>query len=101
MTSLETPRTVYVSIGNSDDRLSQADWARFLRLVINNIKAYASVVHGVWLSAPDSEFQNACVCFQLSSDAAGAELRDQLTMLRMSYHQDAIAWAQVTDTTMI
>lgn len=91
-------RTVYVAVGNSDDRLSQELWAKFVHLVIRTIESYAQRMHGVWFSAPDSPFQNACVCLQLSSATAREELRAKLTRLRVTYGQDAVAWTEFAGT---
>ena len=89
-------RTVYVAVGNSDDRLSQELWAKFVHLVVRTIESYAQRMHGVWFSAPDSPFQNACVCLQLDSATAREELRGELTRLRMTYGQEAVAWTEFT-----
>jgi hypothetical protein len=93
-------RMIYVSIGNSDDRLDQKHWARFAHLVMSTVQRAAREVHGVWWSAPDSPYQNACVGFELhASDVLG--LQSELTVLRQTYGQNAVAWAEVEATVMI
>lgn len=51
-----------IQIGNSDDRLSQNDWAGFVRevrtLLIEEWRD-RSQVHGEWFSLPDQQWQNA------------------------------------------
>jgi hypothetical protein len=85
--------TVYVSIGNSDDKLTQAVWALFWGETQNAICAYADQIHGEWMSAPTSRWQNACTAFDISRDRA-AVLRDTLARLAATYRQDSIAWAE-------
>jgi hypothetical protein len=93
-------RTFYVSIGNSDDKLPQQDWARFAGLVVGRVRRAAREVFGVWWSAPDVPFQNACVGFSLHSTEVIA-LQNELTELRREYAQNSIAWAEVAGTVMI
>lgn len=91
---------VYASIGNSDDRLTQARWSGLARRFENEINQYATRVHGVWYSAPDAPFQNACVCFEIEADDA-AFVRGQLGRVAAAFEQDSIAWAVVQGTEFI
>jgi hypothetical protein len=86
--------TVYASIGNSDDKLTQARWSEFADLFVTIIRAHAVAIHGVWYSRPDAPFQNACVCFEVDEDAV--PLRLELTHLCAEFEQDSIAWAVAT-----
>jgi hypothetical protein len=91
--------TVYISIGNSDDKLSQADWAAFYRSVNLNIRGWAWQIHGQWVSEPASAWQNACWCVEVLSELA-VHLRGELSQLAAQYRQDSIAWA-VAETEFI
>ncbi|WP_367139374.1 hypothetical protein [Saccharothrix sp. HUAS TT1] len=88
--------TVYVSIGNSDDRLTQAQWSRYAEQFVQTVRRHAVRVHGEWFSAPTAPWQNACVAFEIDLDGQAA-LRRTLTALRAEFHQDSIAWAVVRD----
>lgn len=100
MTDQPAPaKTVYASIGNSDDRLTQRRWHEFADLFVTIIRAHASQVHGVWYSRPDAPWQNACVCFEISGDAI--PLRLELTHLAAEFDQDSIAWAVAPATEFI
>jgi hypothetical protein len=50
--------TIYISIGNSDDKLTQFQWASFQNDVSRALDAFGAHIHGQWYSAPDSAFQN-------------------------------------------
>lgn len=95
--TLNPRKTVYVSIGNSDDKLTQADWSNFVTSVEQRVKFRAHVVHGSWRSLPDDPWQNACWCFEISSLAADWLMGD-LKLLACGYGQDSIAWAEVPET---
>lgn len=84
--------TVYVSIGNSDDKLGQAEWSRFWVETDSLIQVKAERVHGQWLSSPTAPFQNACWCFAVALTNVRA-LRLGLTRLAIRYRQNSIAWA--------
>jgi hypothetical protein len=90
--------TVYISIGNSDDKLTQAEWATYLSDVRTTVRV--GRVHGEWYSAPDSPWQNACWCVEVQGEDV-AWLRAQLTKIRTGYRQDSIAWAPTTGTEFI
>lgn len=92
------PVTVYVSIGNSDDKLTQERWAEFTSDVFTVL--HAAKIHGEWYSSPTSRFQNACWCveFQTVGDASKARL--DLRILASVYGQEAIAWA-VAETELL
>lgn len=97
-------RTVYVSIGNSDDKLTQTEWSRFYdavnRAIFDVVKYQGARIHGTWLSLPHEPWQNACWCFDAHDDLFDhvAELREQLRELATEFRQDSIAWAEVSET---
>ncbi|HET9144180.1 hypothetical protein [Actinophytocola sp.] len=101
--------TVYATIGNSDDKLSQARWSNFAAEFVETIRIQADEIHGVWWSEPSSPWQNCCVGFSikdevlpLGSDAPSADrgkdrlrlLQESLTRLREHYGQEAVAWVR-------
>lgn len=92
--------TVYVSIGNSDDHLTQADWSSYVQVVRNLLRQRADQVHGEWYSAPDAAYQNACFCAELN-DADVPVVRQALTEVRKSWRQDSVAWAQTPVTVLV
>jgi hypothetical protein len=94
--SAERKYTVYVSIGNSDDKLTQADWSLFVDETYEAI-ARQSHVHGVWTSASADRYQNACFCFELPAERIG-KVKDALARVAAEYRQDSIAWADAETT---
>ncbi len=84
--------TIYASIGNSDDKLTQRQWADLVEEFFDGIAQAAEQIHGAWFSAPDSPFQNACCCFEIGGPSA-AELKISLAETAHAYDQDSIAWA--------
>lgn len=94
------PLTVYAAIGNSDDRLTQARWSRYVFGFLALVRFYAAVVHGEWFSSPYSTFQNACTCFEIDRDKV-THLRADLRELRSSYEQDSVAWTVAYPTEFI
>lgn len=96
-------KTVYVSIGNSDDKLTQKQWASFYAQVDAMIGLFADQVYGAWVSAPTSQYQNACWCFEINPYAINGKtwkldqkaLQDNLVQLATEYKQESITWAEV------
>ena len=93
---------VYVSIGNSDDKLSQQEWHDFVNAVLKTLIQASIQRHGVWFSLPQSQWQNACWCVEFDDaypePAVWAKRR--LGELAAEYRQDSIAWA-VAETEFI
>ena len=84
---------IYVSIGNSDDKLTQAEWAAFVADTETAIGQGVEHWHGKWFTAPDSAWQGACWAFEIrefASHTARARLRE----VAKHFQQDAIAWAE-------
>jgi hypothetical protein len=89
--------TVYVSIGNSDDKLCQVDWAGFVDQVGYAVRLESTVVHGAWLSGAADPWQNACWCFEVEPKDVN-RLKATMRRLATTYGQDSIAWAEVPVT---
>lgn len=97
----ETTKTIYLSIGNSDDKLSQEQWSNFVMLVDARLTpdGYNGIYerHGDWRSIPDAPWQNACWCIVVDGDdGVVAELKRDLANLARRFRQDSIAWAEAT-----
>lgn len=85
---------VYISIGNSDDKLSQADWHLFFSHVRILVEQHAEQVYGVWHSLPDAPFQNGCFGFKAADAAKREFIRMRLGELAQQFRQDWIAWVE-------
>ncbi len=95
--------TVYLTIGNSDDKLSQAAWSAYcddVTYVVNAAARDGGRVHAACFSSPTVPWQNAIWCVELD-DGRAAVLRRALALLARRYRQDSIAWAQVDQVDMI
>jgi hypothetical protein len=95
---------VYVTIGNSDDKLDQGQWSNYCTAV-DRVFEYAaryvgSTVHGRWYSLPNEPWQNACWCIEFADgmDDIIGQYRAELTRLAGTFRQDSIAWAEATTT---
>jgi hypothetical protein len=93
--------TVYVSIGNSDDKLTQERWALYVMRVRDLLRRHANQIHGEWYSAPDAGYQNACFCIVLRDSDLAEMVKMRLTEIREDYRQDSVAWAEVPLTNFI
>lgn len=92
-------KIIYISIGNSDDKLTQMRWSAFVSDVRTVIANSQSKIHGEWFSAPNAPWQNACWCIEpIHPESA---LRRKLRGLARQYEQDSIAYAVVFSTDML
>lgn len=87
--------SIYISIGNSDDKLGQALWSAFHHRTNLLVREFSTTVHGHWLSEPSAPWQNACWCVEVREDHQ-PELRDALRLIAGLYGQESIAWTEGT-----
>lgn len=87
-------KTVYVSIGNSDDKLTQSEWAEFVAEMDQAIFEGAERIHGVWFSRPDANWQNACWCFEPIDELRETLLKARFSTFCDDFQQESIAWAE-------
>lgn len=98
--------TVYIAIGNSDDKLTQLEWSQFLnevdRAVTNMANLQGTQVHGRWHSLATEPWQNACWCVSIDESLVDRirDFRTRLNLIRGRYRQDSIAWS-VAETEFI
>lgn len=97
---------VYISIGNSDDKLTQKQWSIFC-IAVDLILRSTTHIHGEWYSRSSSQYQNACWCVEFDphaqviahEDADTLETQDylvrRLRQLARRFEQNSIAWAEV------
>lgn len=83
-------KTVVVGIGNSDDKLSQAEWSRFVLDTGTTMTVYTKQVHFAGYSSGDNPWQNACWMADIKEDNI-PYLRERLADLTEIYNQDSIA----------
>lgn len=93
-------KTVYISIGNSGDKLSQHDWNEFIFEVNSVLAQNEHTRHGTWFSEPRADWQNACFCADVQ-DIDIADIRQELKSLAADYGQDSIAMAVVDEVEMV
>ena len=93
--------TVYISIGNSDDRMTQRDWNGYFRDVEALLQPggwkVVRTIHGAWQSPSAAPWQNACWCVELDQADKG-QLQADLRRIAISRKQDGIAWAEAPVT---
>lgn len=85
-------RTIHVSIGNSDDKLSQSRWSMFCSLVDRAINDNCEEIHGRFYSPSSARYQNACWAFTLPDMSGRGTLMTILSQLAEQFDQESIAW---------
>ena len=90
---------IYIAIGNSDDKLTQREWANFHGAMYATIHASDDIkVHGEWFSSPTSAWQNACWCLEITDESVFHRLRNSLRFYARRFNQDSIAWTEAKPT---
>lgn len=83
--------SVCVTIGNSDDKLSQLDWSNFTYLVDHHVENTAWEIHFRGFTPSQSRYQTAAWTFTIRKQETPT-LRAGLAMLADKFKQDSIAW---------
>ena len=90
-------KTVIVQIGNSDNKLTQEEWSRYVADVKYFISVNVHKIHFCGGSSWDSIWQNACWVFEIEDDT---QLKFVLTKCREQWRQDSVAYT-VGETSFI
>lgn len=93
-------KTVYVTIGNSDNKLSQQEWSAFCEETDKLLRKWASDVHAECYSLPPAPYQNAIWSFEIITSATMA-CCNEMAHLAGVYGQDGFAWAETDEATVI
>lgn len=90
----DTPEidVVHIAIGNSDNRLTQQDWANYYQQTDLAIRSCADVVHGAYASLPTAPYQNACWAIVPKPKAIDM-LKRILSNIAGGFGQGSVAWA--------
>ena len=88
-------KTITVQIGNSDNKLSQREWASFCNAIHRAVVYYTfDIVDGIHFSAPSvgwADWQNSAWVFECE-DLEVEDLKTRLSIIRKEYKQDSIAF---------
>ncbi len=87
-------KTAVIQIGNSDNKLLQAEWSEFCAAVRRSITDYC-VTHQVKIhfeggSNWDAKWQNACWIFEIKEDQID-QMKRYFAKLARDYAQESIA----------
>lgn len=85
-------KDIFLTIGNTDNKLSQKDWQQFQKDFKQTAESLAEKVWGVWYSDPKTPYQNMCIGILLSESNVKV-LEDHLRELAIRYKQNSIAWS--------
>ena len=83
-------KTLIICIGNSDNKLTQLEWAAFCDVVGRAVRHEVVKIHFKGGTNYDSQYQTACWVCEIPEENI-ATLRDHLTSIRINYNQDSIA----------
>lgn len=87
-------KTITIQIGNSDDKLTQKEWAEYVKFVGLAVETYAAIIYFSGFSLGGAPWQNAAWVLTPNSDIDAQHLRRQLSQIRVEYRQDSIAWTE-------
>jgi hypothetical protein len=83
-------KTIVVQIGNSDNKLRQADWARFVQRVGGVVREHAATIH--FFGGPENwaAWQKVCWVFD-GEESRLPGLKIRLAEVRKEFLQDSAA----------
>lgn len=83
-------KTVIIQIGNSDNKLTQGEWASFVAEVDMVANDHVLHTHFKGGSDWDAPWQNACWVCEMNGDKIEA-LKEGIGVCRRNYKQDSVA----------
>ena len=85
-------KTVSIQIGNTDDKLTQKQWAEYCGEIVRECDSMGEI-HFSGGSPTDARWQNYCVVLNTMK---AEKLKDSVQLIRSSYDQDSLAWTEGT-----
>lgn len=86
-------KTISIQIGNSDDKLSQIEWAMFVEQAERIISKHSTIIHFFGGSSNWLRWQNAAWVFECKEGNVPL-LKEDFVALRKRYKQDAIGYLE-------
>ena len=89
-------KTVTIQIGNTDNKLTQSQWADFCNQIHSEITISGGNIH---FSAPSvgwADWQNAAWVFEIENDPRMPLLKQSISELGKINLQDSVAWTEGT-----
>jgi len=87
-------KTITLQIGNTDDKLTQAQWASYVAEVRQEIADCGQLDIHFFGTPPNYErWQNACWVLAVGESSLNS-LKDSLVKIRRKWLQDSIAWTE-------
>lgn len=96
----EVGPTVYLSIGNTDGKLSPQAWSEFVNTIDIRVASMATEALW-WFSNPRDPWQSSCWMLQFMNEPTFLAAQALVTEIRKQYRQDSAAWAFVAETKFI
>lgn len=81
---------VSIQAGNSDNKLTQQQWARFVATLNKAVADHEQARHFFGGSITWAEWQNVCWVFEVELYEDLDYLRKQLTAIRKTFDQDSV-----------
>lgn len=83
--------TLVIQIGNTDNKLTQKEWAWFCEAVKDTIRKAGFAVHFYGNSPGDALWQNAAWVVDGDPQSAREEFANDLRRIALAFRQDSIA----------
>jgi predicted P-loop ATPase len=92
-------KSITIQIGNSDDKLTQKEWAEFVQRMDGHIHYYANDIHFFGGSENYAKWQNVCwvITFDENEDYPGLDLlsfKSIIQKTREEFRQTSVAWIE-------
>lgn len=96
----DLPVTVFVSIGNVEDRLVQRQWSAFHAEVSEMLARAGAAFQGEWHSAPTAQWQTAAWCVDVKQGVV-QKLKGELAVIGAKYGVGMVAWSEVASAVIL
>jgi hypothetical protein len=85
-------KTVTIQIGNTDNKLTQQEWAEFVSQV-KKVLEY-STIHFFGGSPNWEAWQNAAWVFSCENEHRLGLIKENLVNIRKNFNQESVAWSE-------
>jgi len=86
-------KTITIQIGNSDNKLTQEEWANYVATVKGAVQEYCGYVHFFGGPSNWEYWQNAAWVVECHADYI-KPMQEALLDIRKAFGQDSVAWTE-------
>lgn len=92
--------TLYITIGNTDNKLDQQCWHTFTQHLYSLMLFHCHTIHGEFHTQSNTPYQSCCMSGELNEELDLENIENSVSILARNFNQDSIAMS-ISETKLV